>query len=78
MTAKPRATVEDLYHVPENGKAKRVNGELVLMSPSGAKHGRAGGLGICFPGRCAGPNPGHAEWIVPMDVGGSHGVSPGR
>jgi len=29
------ATIEDLYHVPEDGKAEIVNGELVLMSPTG-------------------------------------------
>jgi Uma2 family endonuclease len=43
MLTKPRATVDDLYHVPENGKAELVNGELVLMSPTGARPGRASG-----------------------------------
>src|SRR5262245_32846814 len=38
-----RATIEDLYHVPENGKAEIVNGELVLMSPTGYDSGRASG-----------------------------------
>lgn len=33
MTTKARATIDDLYHVP--GKAEIVNGELVLMSPTG-------------------------------------------
>lgn len=42
MIAKPRATAEDLYRVPENGKAELVNGELVLMSPAAVKPGRAG------------------------------------
>jgi Uma2 family endonuclease len=32
---KAKATIDDLYHVPENGKAEIVNGELVLMSPTG-------------------------------------------
>jgi Uma2 family endonuclease len=32
---KVKATIEDLYHVPENGKAEIVNGELVMMSPTG-------------------------------------------
>jgi Uma2 family endonuclease len=41
MIAKPKATIEDLYNVPENGKAEIVNGELVLMSPTGARPGRA-------------------------------------
>ena len=41
--ATPRATIEDLYHVPENGKAELVNGELVRMSPTGDLPGRASG-----------------------------------
>jgi Uma2 family endonuclease len=43
MIAKHPATVEDLYRVPDGGKAEIVNGELVLMSPTGIKPGRAGG-----------------------------------
>lgn len=43
MTTTARATVEDLYRVPEHGKAELVNGELVLMSPSGGRPGLAGG-----------------------------------
>ncbi len=43
MSTKARATIEDLYHVPENGKAEIVNGELVLMPPTGGVPGRAGG-----------------------------------
>jgi len=31
----PQATIEDLYHIPENGKAELVNGELILMPPTG-------------------------------------------
>src|SRR5262249_617361 len=34
-------TVEDLYHVPDNGKAELISGQLVRMSPTGAKPGRA-------------------------------------
>jgi hypothetical protein len=34
MSIKTQASVEDLYHVPENGKAEIVNGELRLMSPN--------------------------------------------
>jgi len=34
MPIKTQATIEDLYHVPENGKAEIVNGELRLMSPT--------------------------------------------
>jgi Uma2 family endonuclease len=44
MTAKPEATIEDLYHGPDNGKAEIVDGKLVLMSPTGDLPGRAGGI----------------------------------
>jgi Uma2 family endonuclease len=40
---KTEATVDDLYRVPENGKAELVNGELVLMSPTGGVPGRTAG-----------------------------------
>lgn len=43
MSTKVRATIEDLYNVPENGKAEIVNGELVRMLPTGGKPGLAGG-----------------------------------
>ncbi|HEX7184496.1 MAG TPA: Uma2 family endonuclease [Thermoanaerobaculia bacterium] len=35
--------VADLYRVPENGKAELMNGQLVLMSPTGGVPGRAAG-----------------------------------
>lgn len=41
MATKTEATVEDLYHVPEDGKAEIVDGELVLMSPTGDEPGYA-------------------------------------
>src|SRR5713101_6109988 len=43
MTTKARSTIEDLYHVPENGKAELVNGEIILMPPTGDIPARAGG-----------------------------------
>jgi Uma2 family endonuclease len=43
MSTKAEATVDDLYRVPENGKAEIVNGELVLVSPTGGVPGRAAG-----------------------------------
>jgi Uma2 family endonuclease len=43
MSTKPEATIEDLYNAPRGGKAEIVNGELVLMNPTGATPGRAGG-----------------------------------
>ncbi len=47
MTAQPipppRATIEDLYCVPDNRKAELVNGEIVLMSPTGDEPSYASG-----------------------------------
>jgi len=43
MSTKTQATIDDLYRVPENGKAELVNGELVLISPTGGVPGRAAG-----------------------------------
>jgi Uma2 family endonuclease len=43
MSTKSEATIEDLYHVPENGKAEIINGELVLMPPTGGVPGRTSG-----------------------------------
>ncbi len=43
MSPRTRATIDDLYQVPENGKAELVNGEIVLMAPTGGIPGRAGG-----------------------------------
>ncbi len=41
MSTKVNATIEDLYQV--HGKAELVNGELILMSPTGDLPNRAGG-----------------------------------
>jgi Uma2 family endonuclease len=43
VETKTRATVEDLYRVPEKGKAELVNGELLLMQATGDYPSRAGG-----------------------------------
>ncbi|MEH2011173.1 hypothetical protein [Nostoc sp.] len=43
MSIKTEATIEDLYHLPDNFKAEIVNEKLVLMSPTGFLPGRAGG-----------------------------------
>lgn len=43
MALRAAQNVSDLQRVPENGKAELVNGELVLMSPTGAVPGRAAG-----------------------------------
>jgi Uma2 family endonuclease len=41
MSTKVRATVEDLYNVPEHGKAELIDGELVRFMPTGALPSRA-------------------------------------
>jgi Uma2 family endonuclease len=38
---KREATIDDLYHVQEDGKAELVNGEIVVMPPTGYPHGHA-------------------------------------
>ena len=34
MSTKPQATIDDLYTVPEHGKAEIVNGELAEAEPA--------------------------------------------
>jgi Uma2 family endonuclease len=43
MSPRTRATIDDLYRVPENGKAELVHGEILLMAPTGGIPGRSGG-----------------------------------
>src|SRR6185503_7606874 len=43
MSTKVEATIEDLYALPDSVKAEIVDGEIVLMSPTGDMPGRAGG-----------------------------------
>ncbi|MGH9944662.1 MAG: Uma2 family endonuclease [Pyrinomonadaceae bacterium] len=43
MSTKVRATIEDLYKVPNSFKAELVDGEVRLMSPTGDLPNRAGG-----------------------------------
>ena len=43
MSTKVRATIKDLYALPHNVKAEIVNGEIILMSPTGDMPGRASG-----------------------------------
>lgn len=43
MGIKTEASIDDLYRLPDSCKAEMVNGELVLMSPTGFLPGRAGG-----------------------------------
>ena len=46
-TERRQEAIEELYHVPENGKAEIIHGRVVRMSPTGAKPGRAAGK-ICL------------------------------
>ena len=41
MTTQARAIIEDLYRVPDHAKAEIVDGEVVLMSPTGGLPGYA-------------------------------------
>ena len=41
MESETEATVEDLYRVPENGKAELVDGRIIRMSPTGGWPSRA-------------------------------------
>src|SRR5437763_11797453 len=43
MSTKIHATIKDLYGVPDNAKAEIVNGEVLLMSPTGDLPNRAAG-----------------------------------
>jgi len=60
MSAKIEATIEDLYRVPENGKAEIVDGELVLMPPTGDMPSRAGFEIAVSLRRMKGKTPGRA------------------
>jgi len=60
MSAKVEATIEDLYRVPENGKAEIVDGELVLVPPTGDMPSRAGFEIAVSLRRMKGKTPGRA------------------
>ena len=49
MKTVSRATVDDLYRVPENEKAELVGGELVRMSPTGTLPSAAAGRDLREP-----------------------------
>jgi len=63
VTIPGKATLDDLYDIPDNGKAELVQGTVLLMSPTGRLPGRAsgeiylslrmyeraGGVGTAFP-----------------------------
>ncbi len=42
-TERRQEAIEELYRVPENGKAEIIHGRVVRMSPTGAKPGRTAG-----------------------------------
>ena len=61
MTTKAGATIDDLYKVPGNAKAEIVNGEVVLMSPTGSRPGRASfNIASSLRGHERPDNPGYA------------------
>ncbi|HMD96547.1 MAG TPA: Uma2 family endonuclease [Terriglobia bacterium] len=61
MPVKTEATIEDLYRVPENGKAEIVNGELKLMSPTGdLPSGAAGEIFVSLRTHARGTGVGRA------------------
>jgi Uma2 family endonuclease len=66
MSTKVRATIEDLYSLPDNAKAEVVDGEVVLMSPTGEMPGRAGGSIYVSLRQHEGRTPGRA---YPDNVG---------
>jgi len=66
MSTKVRATIEDLYALPDNAKAEIVDGEIVLMSPTGDMPGRAGGSIYVSLRQHEGMTPGRA---YPDNVG---------
>lgn len=43
MHAKAESEIQDLYHVPEHGKAELVGGEIIRMSPTGGLPSYAAG-----------------------------------
>lgn len=47
MSTNTQTTIESLYHLPDDRKAEIVNGEVLLMSPTGKKPNRAG-FKICL------------------------------
>ncbi|HSB12107.1 MAG TPA: Uma2 family endonuclease [Blastocatellia bacterium] len=60
MTTRARATIEDLYSLPDHRKAEIVDGEIVLMSPTGDMPGRAGGSIYVSLRQHEGKTPGRA------------------
>ena len=60
MKTKARATIEDLYTLPDNAKAEIVDGEIVLMSPTGDMPNRAGGSIYISLRQHEGKTPGRA------------------
>jgi Uma2 family endonuclease len=61
------ATVDDLYRVPDHGKAELLDGELVLMSPTGFLPGRAGGK--IYRRLCEYEERTRRGYAIPDDVG---------
>ncbi|MEK6299456.1 MAG: Uma2 family endonuclease [Acidobacteriota bacterium] len=60
MSTKARATIEDLYSLPGHAKAEIVDGEILLMSPTGEMPNRAGGSIYISLRQHEGKTPGRA------------------
>jgi len=60
MTTRTRSSIEDLYTLPDNAKAEIVNGEIILISPTGDLPSRAGGALFVSLRQHEGRTPGRA------------------
>ncbi|MEK6325285.1 MAG: Uma2 family endonuclease [Acidobacteriota bacterium] len=60
MTTKAGAIIEDLYSLPDNAKAEIVNGEIILMPPTGDMPNRVGGSVYISLRQHEGKTPGRA------------------
>ena len=60
MSTKAKATIEDLYRLPDHAKAEIVDGEIVLMSPTGDMPNRAAGSIYLSLRQLEGRTPGRA------------------
>jgi hypothetical protein len=70
MASKARATIEDLYGIPENGKAEIVDGEIVRIMPTGGLPGRVTHSEtptVYRLGDIADAEPAVPAWRVPVD-----------
>lgn len=67
MAIRTQATIEDLYHLPENQKAEIVNGAIVFMSPTGFWPSRA--AGAIYLSLCEYEQRAHTGYAIPDNAG---------